>query len=51
MHQSYLNVRHLIQVEQVEKVEGLLGFVVLGEAGCVDDCSYTVNYLPKGSLE
>lgn len=48
---TYFNVRHLIEVKQVEQVEGPLGFVVLREAGCVDSCPHSVNNLPKGSLK
>lgn len=51
MQNTHFNVRHLIEVEQVEKVEGPLGFVILREAGSINNCPDMVNNLPKGSLK
>lgn len=48
---TYFNVRHLIEVEHVEQVEGPLGFVVLGEAGRVNGGPHAVKNLPKGSFK
>ena len=47
----HLDVRDLVEVEQIEQVEGLLGFVVLGEARRVDESFYAVNNLPKGAFK
>lgn len=51
MSGTHFNVRHVVEIKKVEEIKRLEGFVVLGEAGCVDDRPDSVDDLPKRALE